>query len=193
MYEDYDSGYLGAFMKTYADHIPAQNQAGADLAAIVAGYQAVKASGTLNNAYIDAAQANALAVGQKFYDYTRTIGGSRALAGGDQIMSLAKQIAGDMDKDRTAITAPQAAVVPPVAVLPVMPVAPTADAPPTTIVVQRPPTTPGMTFAPAGGGGGPVYSVDPLGPPQTAPGTNIGDLLPWAIGGLALAYFLAKK
>jgi len=90
MYFGNDGG-LGAL--SVVDHIPAQNQAGADLASNVSRAAAMKQLGTLT---IDAAQqlANeARAIGARFATFARGLHNSRADKGASEIETLANNIA----------------------------------------------------------------------------------------------------
>lgn len=195
------------------DHIPAQNQAGADLAAIVSQFQAARSAGSLTAELAAALASRAANVGMTFYNYTRTIGGDRALRGGDEILALSRQIAADIK-----------AAAPAASTAPVS--APTATTPQAPVYTATAPTAPSATgypsmFSPGGApeSGGSVIQVTqrtytaPAAPgmpgpqqpqifftgpeapesPLTAPEAGALDYLPYILGGLAVAYLARRK
>jgi hypothetical protein len=87
---------LGALQAV--DHIPAQNKAGSDLAAVVSQAATARNSGNLDQSTAQTLANRAYQIADSFAAFARSLGNSRADAGAAEIERLGHQIGNDILK-----------------------------------------------------------------------------------------------
>jgi hypothetical protein len=107
----YYGGQTGLGNMGVIDHIPAQNKAGSDLAAVVSEAQGLKSNGQYDAASAQRLSASAITIADTFATWARSLHNSRADAGADQIQKLGHQIAADLLS--SASLSPTPAALPP--------------------------------------------------------------------------------
>lgn len=96
------SGLIGAASAGDKNaHIQAQNQAGADMDAIVKAYTQIKNQGLLTSDHIDQAQSAMRQVIDNFKQFAQQVGTTRAQAGAADIEYYGNIAIRDMESDRT--------------------------------------------------------------------------------------------
>ena len=109
-----DTGQLGAFYGLgVIDHIPAQNQAGNDLAAVVSQWAAAKSNGSASTSLGSTLAARARQIGATFASFARSLHNERADRGANEIEALANQIAAGIDGDVGKLPAAPSSLQPP--------------------------------------------------------------------------------
>jgi hypothetical protein len=183
----YSSGLSGLGATSYVDHIPAQNQAGNDLAAVVSQWANAKTSGAATVSLGTQLADRARQIGATFYSFAISLNNSRATAGANEIRSLANNIGASIDSDVGKL-----------------PPAPSVLTPPQQTVVQPQPTNivdagiQAITRTIDRVVGDVIPGAVPQGPtdyglPPAAPSSGLPDWLLPAAAGIAIVMFLGRK
>jgi hypothetical protein len=179
-------------MPNLVDHIPAQNQAGADLANVQTRFQAAVSSNTLTEALRAQLAAEALAIGTSFRSYAYSVGTDRARNGGNEIYALAQSISNNIASAPLS-QGPVAAA--PVATGYANVTAGPADTLPGELIVSRQPATAAPAIPGAAalvpGAAADYWPTDPTSSPVAAPAGDLGQYVPYIAGGLLLAYLVS--